>query len=349
MALDDIRTFFSLPEKADTLRIYDVIHFFTADQYTSSLYDEREDFVESVVDFTGINPDGFAFVADTTGHRYESENGQIKKRELKALWDDFMKTVEEEILPRLRNERPFWPQAKKLIAEALMNVSDKMQGIGKSSTFSGVFLVWVASVEIRTDPVPAVIVVQVGDSASFRFSFDEKRSLFSSNVLSSTARQCEDASIAGNMDGMDISLRPVKSGDFILCLTDGLLDHLSMIRHPQMEEVAGVLNNILGEMMMQIMKDLVSADENSQKIHLKRIFGGIREYSLAVANLKLSEEKIRECELDDVAGVVFVVPFLEISSDLDVCKFFSPKTPLLAPPPRSWGDTFNLMLYGKSF
>jgi hypothetical protein len=168
-------------------------------------------------------------------------------------------------------------------------------------------------------------------------------------VLNSTAKQCEDSSIAGDMDGMDISLRPVKSGDFILCLTDGLLDHLSMVRHPQMEEVVGVLNKILGEMMMQILKDVVSADENSRKTHLKRIFDGIREYSLAVANLKLSEEKIRECELDDVAGVVFVVPFLDIPSDLDVCRFFNPSAPLVAPPQRSWGDTFNLMLYGKSF
>jgi hypothetical protein len=167
MALDDIRALLSLPETADSLRIYDVIQFYTADRYISSLYDEREDFVEPVVDFTGFLPDGFAFVADTTGHRYESDHGQIKKRELQALWDEFMITVAEIILPRLRNERPFWSQAKSLIANTLMNVSDKMQSIGKSSTFSGIFLVWVASVEVKAAPVVGNVCNRISHSLKF--------------------------------------------------------------------------------------------------------------------------------------------------------------------------------------
>ncbi len=153
MADEDIRVLFNIPEKADTIRICGMIPFFAAEEYLSTLYDADKAFVDHVVDFTGVAPEGFGFVADTTGHRYESEEGQLKKKELRNLWDGFMSDVREHILKRFRHEKLLWSEARELLRGLLLAVSHKMQDIGKTSTFSGVFLVWVASVEIKTDPV----------------------------------------------------------------------------------------------------------------------------------------------------------------------------------------------------
>lgn len=166
--------------------------------------------------------------------------------------------------------------------------------------------------------------------------------------MNSTNQKCVDASIAGNMNGMDISLKRVRSGDFILCLTDGLLDHLTMDRHSTMKEYERVMNNIMGELMLQIVKDVSSADEVDRSAHLKKIFVGFQEYSAALAKVKLEQDIIRECELDDVGCIALLVPFFDIFEDGNLYRFFKPNVSPLAPPKRPWGDVIKTIFGGKT-
>lgn len=218
---------------------------------------------------------------------------------------------------------------------------------------------------------PAVIVVQVGDSASFRCVFDEKNKLFTvectplllslspqiilfsptslPTALNSKNEKCLTGSIAGNMHGLEISLHPVTSGDFLLCLTDGFLDHLTRNKHATMESLVPTLSVLVGELLMQILRKVAAAeDEEGRKVPLGLLFNGFMEYTQSVADEKLKSEDIRECDLDDASCIALLVPFFAVPKSGNAYYFFKPVAPPIHPPKRPFGDVIKTIFAGKS-
>ena len=143
--------------KPELLTILGPIPFLSAKTYISNLYQDKTNV--PVVDFAGVQAGyGFGYVADTTGHRYESEQQQAKKKQLAALWESFDQTVmgtsEGGLLYMLKqaeakNEPIPWLDFRTMILRAMHRMSDKMMEIGKTSTFTGVFLVWMKGKKAR--------------------------------------------------------------------------------------------------------------------------------------------------------------------------------------------------------
>eukprot|EP00008_Paramoeba_atlantica_P008509 CAMPEP_0201485660 /NCGR_PEP_ID=MMETSP0151_2-20130828/9753_1 /ASSEMBLY_ACC=CAM_ASM_000257 /TAXON_ID=200890 /ORGANISM="Paramoeba atlantica, Strain 621/1 / CCAP 1560/9" /LENGTH=342 /DNA_ID=CAMNT_0047869893 /DNA_START=742 /DNA_END=1770 /DNA_ORIENTATION=- len=291
-----------------------------------------------IVDFLGVAQEGFAFVADTTGHRYETEAQLQKKRELNELWGEFrLKMAEDSFFKALRRHKKIkFQDLQSTIYHTLNQVGTKMLEIGKTSTFCALLTVW-ASVGQAKEPQPAVIVIQIGDSSCFRYSYRKQRG-YTVEPLTNEKKKVLNSTIAGDMRGMEITIHPLRTGDVFILMTDGLVDHLGATRRPSMEEQIATLQ-LTSEMVFQVVHDSIRrkylitnpSPENQRakspnKIArtkspqpaqtLTELYQGIFEFSKVNAEEKLKQEIIREAELDDVGCVIAVAPFFESKCEL---------------------------------
>jgi hypothetical protein len=297
---------------ADTIRICGQWSFHLSHPFVSHMYEHPNN--DPVVDFVGCCP-SFLFVADTTGHRFESEQQMERKARLQELWNSFEQKIKE-MTSQFEEQKPLWPAIQSHIYHEIRAISDQMVDIGKTSTLTAVIPVWIVNIQIR-DPRPAVIVIHLGDSAAFQMSFQESTHSYSIECINSTERSCTDGSIAGNIKGMDISLKLVRSGDFLLCCTDGILDHLTYDRHSTVEMQSKTLNMLLEEMMLDRLEKAMRIEDEKERLQsFEEIMIGLFEYTKTLCEEKLAQDLIRESELDDVGIALGLVPFFEEDSHL---------------------------------